>query len=88
MDNDQTLETSIATDSGGACIRNPTSADRQTPLGREAISHLHRGPRIILMALGWDIEMSSVSKTALRLFYAHSKWKEERDKLTLRLKNP
>lgn len=44
--------------------------------------------RIILMALGWDIEKSSVSKTALRLFYAHWKWEEERDKLNLRLKNP
>jgi hypothetical protein len=44
--------------------------------------------RIILVALGWDIEKSSVSKTALSRFYAHWKWEEERDKLNLRLKNP
>ena len=44
--------------------------------------------RIILIALGWDIGKSSVSKTALRLFYAHWKWPEERDKLASRLQNP
>lgn len=44
--------------------------------------------RIVLIVLGWDIKRSSVSKTALRAFYAHSNWKEERDKLNLRLKNP
>lgn len=44
--------------------------------------------RIILIALGWDIEKSSVSISALRLFNGHWKWKEERDKLTLTLKNP
>ena len=44
--------------------------------------------RIILVALGWDIEKSSVSKAALSLFYAHWKWEEERNKLDLRLKSP
>lgn len=44
--------------------------------------------RVILIALGWDIEKSSVSKSALRLFYAHWKWQGERNKLASRLKNP
>ncbi len=43
--------------------------------------------RIILIALGWDFEKSSVSKSALRLFYAHSDWQRERDKLKISLKS-
>jgi len=44
--------------------------------------------RIILVALGWDVEKSAVSNGALRLFYAHQDWKKERDKLTTRLSFP
>jgi hypothetical protein len=44
--------------------------------------------RIILVALGWDVEKSAVSDRRLRLFYAYQNWKQERDKLTTRLSPP
>jgi hypothetical protein len=44
--------------------------------------------RIILIALGWDIEKSAVSSRALGLFTAYQKWKQERDKLATRLSPP
>lgn len=37
--------------------------------------------RIILVALGWDIEKSTVSDRALRLFTAYQKWEQERNQL-------
>ncbi len=37
--------------------------------------------RIILAALGWDVEKSAVSERALRLFTAYQNWKKERDQL-------
>jgi hypothetical protein len=44
--------------------------------------------RIILVALGWDIEKSAVSTRALGLFTAYQNWKQERDKLASRLSPP
>jgi hypothetical protein len=44
--------------------------------------------RIILVALGWDVERSSVSDRALRLFTAYQKWKQERNQLASRLSPP
>jgi hypothetical protein len=44
--------------------------------------------RIILIALGWDIEKSAVSTRALGFFTAYQKWKQERDKLATRLSPP
>jgi hypothetical protein len=44
--------------------------------------------RIILFALGWDIEKSAVSTSALGLFTAYQRWKQERDKLASRLSPP
>lgn len=44
--------------------------------------------RIILVALGWDAEKSTVSNRALRLFYAYQNWEQERNQLTARLSTP
>lgn len=44
--------------------------------------------RIILVALGWDIEKSAVSTRALGLFTAYQNWRQERDKLASRLLPP
>lgn len=37
--------------------------------------------RIILVALGWDVEKSSVSRKALGSFIAYQNWRQERDRL-------
>lgn len=44
--------------------------------------------RIILVALGWDIEKSAVSTRALGLFTAYQNWKQERDKLASQISRP
>lgn len=44
--------------------------------------------RIILVALGWDIEKSTVSARTLRLFYAYQKWEKERNQLTSHVSPP
>lgn len=41
--------------------------------------------RIILVALGWDIEKSAVSTRALGLVTAYQNWEQERDKLASRV---
>lgn len=44
--------------------------------------------RIILVALGWDIEKSTVSKGTLGLFTAYQNWQQQRNQLTSRLSPP
>jgi hypothetical protein len=44
--------------------------------------------RIILVALGWDVEKSTVSKGALRLFTAYQNWEQERNRLASRPTSP
>jgi hypothetical protein len=44
--------------------------------------------RIILAALGWDIEKSTVSARALSLFTAYQGWKPERDRLAAGMATP
>ena len=44
--------------------------------------------RIILIALGWDVEKSTVSNRVLGLFTAYQNWKRERGQLTSRLPSP
>jgi hypothetical protein len=44
--------------------------------------------RIILVALGWDVEKSTVSDGALRLFNAYRNWKQECNQLVSRFSPP
>ncbi len=44
--------------------------------------------RIILVALGWDVEKSTLSKRALGCFTAYQNWRQERNQLSSRLSSP
>lgn len=44
--------------------------------------------RIILVALGWDVEKSTVSERALGSFTAYQNWNQERNQLASRLSSP
>jgi hypothetical protein len=44
--------------------------------------------RIILVALGWDVEKSTVSGRALGFFTAYQNWKQERNQLAGWLSSP
>lgn len=72
-----------------AVVHGEAFTEQEWPALSYAGEHLRwHLERIILVALGWEIEKSAVSTRALGLFTAYQNWKQERGKLASRLSPP